>query len=209
METYHKIPTVFERDPETKFKTLIEGKFATPELEYLSDCDWQFTEKVDGMNIRVMWDGHSARFGGKSDNAQIPATLFSILHRDLFPPSTMMEVFKLADNVCLYGEGFGPKIQKGGNYLSEQSFALFDVMIDGMWLQRKDVLDIAEKLSLYTPKPFRTGPLLEAVEMARAGFCSAWGTAQAEGLVMRPIVELTDRRGNRIITKIKHKDFRA
>ena len=29
----------------------------------------------------------------------------------------------------------------------------------------------------------------------------------AEGLVMRPAIELLDKRGRRIITKIKHKDF--
>ena len=37
MKEYHKIITVFERDSETKFKTLKEGIFATPEFDYLKN----------------------------------------------------------------------------------------------------------------------------------------------------------------------------
>jgi len=50
MNKYHKISTVFKRDPENNFKTLLFGEFATPELEYLQDNMWVFTEKVDGTN---------------------------------------------------------------------------------------------------------------------------------------------------------------
>ena len=58
MTPYHKIPTVFERDPATKYKTLIDGKFATQELAYLSDCMWEFTEKIDGTNVRVIYESN-------------------------------------------------------------------------------------------------------------------------------------------------------
>lgn len=43
--------------------------------------------------------------------------------------------------------------------------------------------------------------------MARLGFKSTWGDFQAEGIVARPSVELKNRAGERIITKIKCKDF--
>ncbi|MBU1082564.1 MAG: hypothetical protein KKB59_18905, partial [Spirochaetes bacterium] len=48
MQKYHKIQTVFKRDPETKFKTLLIGDFALPEFEYLKNNLWVYTEKVDG-----------------------------------------------------------------------------------------------------------------------------------------------------------------
>jgi len=38
---------------------------------------------------------------------------------------------------------------------------------------------------------------------------SVWGDFQAEGIVARPGVELFDRAGRRIITKLKCRDFRA
>lgn len=55
MKEYHKIQTCFKRDEKTK--RIIEGDWTLPEFEYLKDCQWVFTEKVDGTNIRVMWNG--------------------------------------------------------------------------------------------------------------------------------------------------------
>ena len=112
MNTYHKIQTVFKRDPDNNYKTLLERQFSRPEFEYLADCVWVFTEKVDGTNIRVMWDGVKVIFGGKTDNAQLHAQLVQHL-RDTFTEDLMMEAFGAEGNVCLYGEGYGAGIQKG------------------------------------------------------------------------------------------------
>lgn len=43
--------------------------------------------------------------------------------------------------------------------------------------------------------------------MTRKGIKSQWGDFIAEGIVARPATELLTRNGERIITKIKHKDF--
>ena len=51
------------------------------------------------------------------------------------------------------------------------------------------------------------GTLGEMVAMTKDGFQSQWGNFIAEGIVARPSVELNTRNGQRIITKIKHKDF--
>jgi len=48
---------------------------------------------------------------------------------------------------------------------------------------------------------------MEAIEMVRNGFNSQWGNFMAEGIVARPKVELKTRKGERLITKIKHRDF--
>ena len=74
MKEYHKIETLFERDMEGN-KRLIEGKFRNPLVEYLKDNRWQFTEKIDGTNIRVHWDGHQVIFGGRTDAASLPSHL--------------------------------------------------------------------------------------------------------------------------------------
>ncbi len=44
MNEYHKIQTVFKRNPENKFKTLLIGDYSMPEFEYLKDNIWSFTE---------------------------------------------------------------------------------------------------------------------------------------------------------------------
>jgi hypothetical protein len=126
--------------------------------------------------------------------------------------------------VTLYGEGFGPKIQGGGKYISDHSFVLFDVKIGDFWLYRKDVDDIAQKLGIESVPTIGHGTLQDAVEIVstgitfnphgavvrwgRGGLQSAWGNFEAEGIVARPLVPLFDRKGGRIITKIKAVDFK-
>ena len=205
MKKYSKIQTLFKRDPATKHKTLLEGEFSLPEFEYLQDSKWIFTEKVDGTNIRVMWDTEAIRFGGRTDNAQIPTFLYDKLN-EMFT----VDAFKVFEHpICLYGEGYGAKIQKGGgNYIPDGvSFVLFDVLVDEWWLQRKDVEDIAGKLGLEIVPTLGHGDLHDMVDEVSLGFDSKWGEFQAEGIVARPATELKTRRGDRIITKLKRKDF--
>jgi ATP-dependent RNA circularization protein (DNA/RNA ligase family) len=207
MERYHKIQTVYLRDPDNKYKTLLVGQFATPEFKYLAENEWTFTEKVDGTNIRVDWDCERVLFGGRTDNAQIPTFLFAKL-QELFPPDKFRMLYPELP-MTLYGEGYGAKIQKGGgNYIPDGvSFVLFDIMISGNYQDRDSVKDIAQHLGIDTVPIVGHGTLPDAVEMARSGFESRWGEHTAEGLVMRPSVELVTRTGKRIISKIKHKDF--
>jgi len=111
-------------------------------------------------------------------------------------------------DVILYGEGYGPKIQKGGaRYREDNSFVLFDINIAGWWLQRKDVEDIGKKLELDVVPIQAIGTLPELVWMVKRGRPSAWGDFPAEGTVARPEVELRSRAGHRIITKLKLRDF--
>ena len=202
MNQYHKIQTVFKRDPENNYETLLIGDYSLDEFKYLKNNAWVWTEKVDGTNIRVMYNDGKVTFGGKTDNAQIPAPLYEYLS----------ETFKsqiMCGTMCLYGEGYGPKIQKvGGLYRNDPSFVLFDVKVGEWWLQRKDVENIAFDLGIDVVPILRRGTLSEMVDFVEEGFDSQWGEFKAEGIVARPEVELKCRNGKRIITKIKYKDFR-
>lgn len=207
MKEYHKIETVFERDPNTK--KLIENKFRNSTVEYLSDNPWVFTEKIDGTNIRIHWDGHKVEFGGRTDRADIPKHLNKKLEV-LFGGEVNEELFEQKfgfNDVILYGEGYGNKIQNGGNYRSDVSFILFDVQIGDLWLTRESVEDIAEYFGIEIVPVIMVGTIDEAVEFVKTHPKSTIGTAYMEGLVGRPMYELLDRRGNRVIVKIKYKDF--
>ena len=210
MIEYHKIQSVYLRDPANRHKTFLEGQWSLPEFGYLANNDWHWTEKVDGTNVRVHWNGEKVTFGGRTADAQMPLYL---LHRleELFPMVKFHAHFPAIEyqDVMLYGEGYGAKIQKGGgNYKPDGvDFVLFDVQIGGVYLERQNVEDISTKLGLRSVPVLGHGSLLDAISMTRAGFDSTWGPFKAEGLVMRPAVELVTRRGHRIITKVKHKDF--
>ena len=207
MKEYHKIQTVFLRDPATNHKTLLEGQYAKPEFEFLKNNTWVFTEKVDGTNIRVQWNGDTVTFAGKTDRADTPRFLLEELEY-MFQGDTF--ALKELPPMCLYGEGYGAKIQKGGgNYIPDGvSFILFDVQVDGIWLERHNVEDIASQLDVKIVPIVGKGTLFEGIEMVRNGYESRLRETPPEGLVMRPEIEMQNRRGERVITKIKMKDFR-
>lgn len=199
---YPKIKTLFKRDPET-FNVVV-GEFALSEFEYLSRCYWQVNEKIDGTNIRVHWDGEGVHFYGRTSKSQIPVPLLASL-RDLFPP----EKFKGLDPLCLYGEGYGADIQKrGSNYLPDStSFRVFDVRCGEWWLKTCDVEDVRKKLNILAA-PLLYVNNLRGIELEVGnGFKSAIGTANAEGIVVRPTQQLFTRHGERVIAKLKTKDF--
>lgn len=212
MKEYHKIQTVYHRSPESNFKNLMEGVWALPEFEYLNDMQWTWTEKIDGTNIRIMWDGQQVRYGGKTDDALIPTFLLKVL-QDTFTPEKMASQFGANEGlqVCLYGEGYGAKIQKGGNYLPNRTdFILFDCWVNGWWLQRESLQEIATALGIGIVPIVGTGTLTEAVEFAKSGYKSTIAENKeypAEGLIMKPTIELFNRKGDRVIAKIKYKDF--
>lgn len=206
MKEYHKIMTLFKRDPGNRFKTVIEGEYALPEFKYLEHNTWVFTEKVDGTNIRIMYNGNEIKFGGKAGNSEIPAFLVNKLNK-LCDIGLFQEIFGNT-SVCLYGEGYGAKIQKGGgNYRKGQSFVLFDIFIDGWWLKRELVEDMAEGLTLDIVPVIDKGTLCDMKDMVKSGFNSTWGNFKAEGIVARPEIELFSRKRERIITKLKYRDM--
>jgi len=208
MNEYHKIQTVFKRDMATNHKTLLLGEWSLPEFEYLADNEWVMTEKVDGTNIRVMCQDGQITFGGKTDAAQIPANLVTRLNETFLPLADRLAAV-FPGGACLYGEGYGAKIQKGGgNYRPDQDFVLFDIKVGDWWLLRDAVENVAGTLGIGVVPIIGTGTLHDAIDLAKSGFNSRWGGFEAEGIVARPKMELRTRGGHRIITKIKCRDFR-
>lgn len=212
MKTYHKIQTVFLRDPATNMKTLLNGQYSLPEFKLLENIDWVATEKIDGTNIRVIWQNGKIEFRGKTDNAMIPEFLLDTL-KEKFSEEKMSTAFENSDNeICLYGEGYGRKIQKGGNYLpDENDFILFDIKIGPWWLTRQDCESIAKKLDIKIVPIIGITNLPDAVDFVKKGFKSTISHNKdymAEGLILKPVNDLFARNGQRIITKIKHIDFK-
>ena len=210
MVEYIKIETPFKRD-ESGTKKLIEGDWCSETLKYLKDAPFQFTEQIDGTNISVCWDGHKVTFHGRTENAQIPAPLVNYL-TSTFGGDANEELFKqkFSDtHVILYGGGYDHKIQSGGTYRDDASFILFDVYLPEMnlWLTRESVEDIARTFGIDVVPIVMVDTIQSAVDFIKTSPASTIGTAKMEGLVGRPMVELKDRMGKRVITKIKVRDF--
>jgi hypothetical protein len=204
MAEYHKIETLYERDLKT-FKVTTELKNRT----YSLLKTWHWTEKVDGTNIRCIWKDGKLTFGGKTDNAQIPAPLVVWLYENV-STDKLKEVFPDGDAV-IYGEGYGAGIQGGAGYSPSKKLIIFDVLVaDKWWLSHENVVDVGQKLGLEVVPDFGEMTLEDATEMVRKGFksrCAVDPEKQAEGLIGRPLECLFDKKGHRLITKLKTKDF--
>ncbi|MEQ1888053.1 MAG: RNA ligase family protein [Alphaproteobacteria bacterium] len=212
MKEYHKIETLFERDM-AGTKKLIEGNFRSPAVEYLKDCRWSFTEKIDGTNIRVMWDGHKVTFGGRTDNAQIPAQLIAVL-TEMFLGDANEQIFESMFGekpVTLFGEGYGGKIQGGSLYRQDCSFAMFDAAVNGTFLYRDDISGIAKPFGAASAPLVFSGTIAQAVSYVKSRPLSkiAQNNLPMEGIVGVPDARLFDHWGARIIVKIKAKDFES
>ena len=209
MKQYEKIETVFCRDTNGT-KRLVLNDYRNPTIAYLKDNMWLFTEKVDGTNIRIHWDGHKVEFGGRTDKAQIPGPLLNKLN-EMFMTTEAEELFEQTwgdKDVILFGEGYGPKIQNGGDYRSDVSFILFDVLVGNDYQEREWVEKTAQMFNIDVVPIVLTGTIQDGINYVMKHPQSTMGTAMMEGVVGRPMIELRDRRGERVIVKIKWEDFK-
>lgn len=201
---YHKIQSVYKRDPATKNKRFLIGEFSIPEFQILECIQWAGTEKVDGTNVRLYCDG---RIRGRTENAQLHTGLVERLNQI----SGRLQVLGLPEDAVLYGEGYGAKIQNGGHYLGDrQGFVLFDILINGNFQPRESVQDIGNRLGVPICPLLGTKTLLgwtEAIATGQYRESLLHPGAKNEGVVLRPTVELKTRTGERVISKLKFKDF--
>jgi len=240
---YPKIQTLFNRDLDT-FK-VIPGEFRWKEFEQIKQ--WEVTEKIHGMNMRVIYKmdrrqtgmigmakimeytERSLRFAGRTDKAQIPPMLQEYMEKT-FTLEKMAEAFpdlEKSSDVILFGEGYGEKINNGGNYTGKGvKFRLFDVFITdqknpfrGWWLESENVKNIADKLNIETVPIIGIYTTEDIIDWFIHSNKYPWGsivqfydnpdadTILMEGIVARTKPLMFTRRGKRIIWKLKISDF--
>lgn len=209
---YPKIETLYDRND--RFKVMPDA-LRMPEFGLIQR--WLVTEKVDGTNIRIHLaaDG-SVVFGGRTDNAQIPAHLVQYL-RTTFTDEAVRGAFEPGVSATLFGEGYGAKIQNGGAYRQGVSFRLFDVLVGEWWLEPNTITDVAAKLNIATVPflgeiarlPMAPSDLEEVLGGSISIVSQEDGGSgmRAEGIVARTVPGLFTRKGERLMWKLKFKDF--
>ena len=132
----------------------------------------------------------------------------------MFDIKKMKSHFLGAINVILFGEGYGPKIQGkvGHRYIDTQSFILFDVYIDGWWLNRESVIDIAGKLNVDSVPIVHacatTEDIIEYIRSKPKSIQAIDNELQIEGVVCRTEPQLFLKDGSPLMFKLKCKDFK-
>jgi len=166
-------------------------------------------EKVHGTSARLQWKNNTIFFHSGGCKYETFVSIFNTteLH------NCFMEQFEDI-NVTIYGEQYGGKQQAmSGTYGKEPMFIVFEVKIDTAWLNVPNAKDVANKLNLEFVPYKKISTSLELLNKEKdspsiVAMKRGCGTDKIrEGIVIKPLEEFTDKRGNRVITKHKRNEF--
>ena len=76
MREYQKIETLYKFDNVTK---TYRKEFFNPYVDYLKDNEWIASEKIDGTNVQVEYDGHRVAFHGRTERTNFPKEVLAAL----------------------------------------------------------------------------------------------------------------------------------
>ena len=234
---------VTEKIDGTNIRVCLEAQPILEQVSYYDDFGVSQGTKQTGTTWCV-------RFHGRTERAQIPPRLLAYLE-ETFTAEKMRRLWKgqrsceicggsgrihTDDNafvgwsqcacvtpysITLYGEGYGGRVQKGGRYRPDESFRLFDVVVESgtqyHWLEWANVRDIAAKLGIKTV-PVMGGHIYTSnVEvLVQYGLVSYTAREDqgnpalmtfAEGIVARTDPYLYDGKGRPVRFKLKTRDY--
>jgi hypothetical protein len=165
-------------------------------------------EKIHGTSAHISWNNGIIDFfpGG-------------VKHEDfikLFDVEKLKERFTALghERLTVYGEAYGGKCQgMSATYGKDLKFVAFEVLHNDKWLDVPIAEAICKTLEIEFVSYARVPAELSALDAERdkpseqSKRNGIAGPCIAEGVVLRPIHEFTDHRGNRIIAKHKRTEF--
>lgn len=116
--------------------------------------------------------------------------------------------------VHVYGEFYGGKMQGMREvYGDKQKFVAFEVKIGDLWLNVPNAEDICNKLNIEFVHYKRIPTTMEAINAERDAWSeqairNGMGEHHREGIVLRPLEEITLNSGKRVIAKHKRDEYR-
>lgn len=167
-------------------------------------------EKIHGTHAHISWnEGNLRFFTGESH------PLFVSLFDQEKLKASFTEQFGAQFKVVVYGEHYGKKCQGMGNvYGRDSRFVCFDIKIEHNWLCVPDAEQVAANLGLEFVHYVRIPAELGAIDAQRDSFSvqaerNGMGSDKPrEGIVLRPLIEVTKNNGDRIIAKHKNEAYK-
>lgn len=186
----------------------IENLYRSKAQEILLFKELYALEKVHGTSANISWkEGKVSYFPGGESLSKF---------KSLFDEERLVKHFTELghEEVTIYGEAYGGSCQKMSYmYGPELRFIVFDVMINGIWLDVPNMDEVACKFGQEVV-PWRKITCDIAVVDAERDLPSSVAKMRGftephiqEGIVLRPLVEMFNRYGERMIVKHKHEKF--
>ncbi len=166
-------------------------------------------EKIHGTSAHVSWKEGQVRL--------FPGGCKMTTFEQLFDQEELARLFlELGhDQVILFGEQYGGKQQgMSGTYGKDARFVVFDVKVQDTWLNVVNAENVTDKMGLefvyYTCVPCTQEALnaerdADSVQAIRNGMGEG---KKREGVVLRPLMEFRNNRGDRVMAKHKRDYFR-
>ena len=165
-------------------------------------------EKIHGSSAHISWKDGSIRFfsGGESHErfvAIFDSARLTAIFTETFGPTP----------VVVHGEVYGGKCQgMSATYGKELRFVAFDVKVNESWLAVPNAEEVVTKLGLEFVHYKKINTTLSEIDAERdadslQAVRNGCGSHMREGVVLRPLIELTKNNGERIIVKHKRDEF--
>lgn len=166
-------------------------------------------EKLHGTSAHVSWRAGALSFfsGGEKHERFVK----------LFDQVALQSAFTALGltNVTVYGEAYGGSQQKQAyRYGPTLRFAAFDVEVGDLWLAVPQAHELVKQLGLEFVHFVKVSTDLAALDAERdapseqARRNGVEGDKFREGVVLRPLIELRDHRGERVMAKHKRDEER-
>lgn len=223
---YPKITSPFKRTDD-KSKTVSTDVWIDDYAKFFGENGLPFyaTEKVDGTNLNIVYDGNHISYTGHTDkNIWNPEVEEWIKSKFQTPEFEQMCEQRFGENeIKLCGELIGPKIKNNFYRLEDYKFILFDIHNDtsNTWWNREFVEENAKDLNLDIVPLIGDATKFSELRLESKNTLKEWTyllktsvwyskicpSIELEGFVVRPMMELLKANGERVIYKIKIKDI--
>ena len=186
--------------------SLVGAQESWPAFAYLSTLTWRWTELIVGRMVRVIYQGAVRLIEGHSYAHHVPDAIIHDLgacvpnngKTNKLLPDDFAAVFfiqAVGESDCHYGRGL--------------RFYLIDANVSGHWQDYSQLEEHAEWLGVpVTPimshgTPERAITTMVARSMLSSVAIGPWATKTSiKGLILRPLAELSDVDGKRLIVQI-------
>jgi hypothetical protein len=165
---------------------------------------------VHNSSCHISFDGNKLRFFSGCANQETFEALFD---KDKLLNRFAEMYYNLP--IIIYGEVYGGKVQgMSKTYGPNLRFIAFDVKIGDKWLSVPEAEEIVKSFDLEFVHYVKTSTDLEVLNRERdrdsvQAIRNGMGEGHpSEGIIIRPLIELTRNNGERLIAKYKKENFR-